>query len=868
MKGKEGLALGLSAMRNRLVDRDALEALLTGTEEEDLAELLVRSGHLTDSERRALEVIQAGRTARGVKEVALNAAPSASDENATVEMGPPSLAGTLDAITPCETAAERFTVLDELGRGGIGAVYNAFDHNLQRHVAIKVMLLGRKGASRPERFIREAKLSGQLQHPNIVPVYDLGEFGDATPFFSMRLVRGRSLAEVLEAIQHGDTGDFSPWRLLSIFQSICMGIAYAHDKGIVHRDLKPENVMIGDFGEVLVMDWGLAKFRDQDEIEDASMAMSVIDPAITSEGTILGTPIYMSPEQAAGAVERIDERSDIYSLGAILYEILTLQAPFQGGTVDQLLDRIIAEEPIPPSAKAGQDRRIHPELDRICLKALMKEKEDRYASVRAMHDDVQRYVDGAKERIRRQEEAREAIEEGKKLAERFFAMREVVDRYEKTRDAIAKKFKGWEPVPEKKELWAVEDQLERMFVLKGRRFADAVNKFVSALEFESDNKEARKYLAKLYWGRFLEAEEKGDQAGVNYFLATAKFFNDGVLDTELSGDGTLSMDTDTPGTRVVLSRYRERDRIDRAEFLAHLDPIPLRDRPLPMGSYLLECEAPGKAKTRVPVRVGRGENVSTRIRLFRREEIGEAFVHVPAGRFLYGGDPNALAAKPRSVLNLPDFFIARLPVTCAEYLEFLNNLPPEKSKPCVPVEPGTGLPLWEPAAAGEYVLPGPAGKAPFEWHPDLPVVCVSWNMAKAFCAWRSDRDRRLYTLPTEEQWEKAARGVDGRLYPWGMRFDPTYCKNSRSRPGPPGPEPVGRFPVDESPFGVRDMAGGVREWCSTAADTFMGVHTIRGGSWAHFSTASRCASRFGDLAFNSSYVYGFRLVTTEPFNKG
>ncbi|MHC4599972.1 MAG: protein kinase domain-containing protein, partial [Planctomycetota bacterium] len=837
-----------------------------GAEEGYLGDALVEGGHLTESERQALEVIEAGRSARGVKEVAL-ASASASDENATVEMRPPGPGGTLGAITPCETASERFTMLDELGRGGIGAVYNAFDHNLQRHVAIKVMLGGRKGLSRPERFIREAKLSGQLQHPNIVPVYDLGEFGDATPFFSMRLVRGRSLAEVLEAIRRGETGGFSPWRLLFIFQSICMGIAYAHDKGIVHRDLKPENVMIGDFGEVLVMDWGLAKFRDQDEIDD-DVETTAMDPAITSEGTILGTPIYMSPEQAAGTVDRIDERSDIYSLGAILYEILTLFAPFQGGKVDELLDRIIAEEPVPPSTRAGKDRRVHPELDRICLKALMKDKADRYASARAMHDDVQRYVDGAKERIRRREEAREAIEEGKKLAERYFAMREVVDRYEKTREVITKKFKGWEPVLEKKELWAVEDQLERMFVMKGRRFADAVNKFVSALEFESDNKEARENLARLYWGRFLEAEERGDQAGENYFLATAKYFNDGILDSELSGDGSLSLETDTPGTRIVLSRYRERDRIHRPEFMAHLDPIPMHNRPLPMGSYLLECEAPGKAKTLVPVRVGRGEGVSIRVRLFAAEEMGDGFVHVPAGRFVYGGDPSALAPKPRTVLDLPDFFIARFPVTCAEYLEFLNDLPLEKAKPCVPVEPGTGLPLWELGEEGRYVLPGPAGKAPFEWHADLPVVCVSWNMAKVFCAWRSDRDGRTYTLPSEEQWEKAARGVDGRLYPWGDRFDPTYCKNSRSRPGVPGPEPVGVFPVDASPFGVRDMAGGVREWCSTAADTFMGVHTIRGGSWAHFSTASRCASRFGDLAFNSSYVYGFRLATTEPFGGG
>ncbi|MHC5077944.1 MAG: protein kinase domain-containing protein [Planctomycetota bacterium] len=865
MRARKGLALALAALRNHLVEREALEPFLDGASEEEIVDTMLAEGLITEEESRALRIIEEGRSTRGVPEVTFR--DSISDENATMEVAREDSGEGAKIVIPCSSSSERYTILDELGRGGIGAVYSAFDHNLQRHVAIKVMLSERKGLTRAERFIREAKLSGQLQHPNIVPVYDMGEYGNNLPFFTMRMVRGRSLAEVLQSIRDGDRetqAAYSIWRLLPIFQAICMGIAYAHEKGIVHRDLKPENVMIGDFGEVLVMDWGLAKFRDQEEILDSGEAISILEPDITSEGTILGTPIYMSPEQAAGKVEEIDERSDIYALGAILYEILTLHAPFEGGKIRTLLDRVIGESPIPPSVRAGTSRPIHPELDRITLKALRKSKSERYSSVRALHDDVQKYVEGAKERIRRREEAREAIEEGRKLAERYFAMREVVHRYEKTRDVATRKFKGWEPVAEKKELWAIEDQVEHMLVLKGRRFADAVNKFVSALEFESDNKEAREYLAKLYWGRFLEAEEKGDMSGLNYFLATAKFFNDGVLDEDLAGDGTLSVETEPPGGRLMLSKLRERDRILKPEPGEVLGESPLRERTLVMGSYLLQVEAPGMAATRTPILVNRRENVRVEMNLFPDAEIGPGFVYTPRGPFIFGGDEQALAAKPRVLLHLPDYFIARFPVTCRDYLEFLNSLPLDQAKTCVPIEPGTGHPLWEMDEGGKYFIPRTSRRPLFEWHPDMPVMGVSWNMARAYCAWRSDRDGRPYSLPTEEQWEKAARGADGRAYPWGNRFDPTYCKNSRSRPGPPAPEPVGSYPVDASPYGVRDMAGGVREWCMTASDSRIGVHTIRGGSWVHFRTASRCASRFGDAAFATSYVYGFRLATEVP----
>jgi len=145
----------------------------------------------------------------------------------------------------------------------------------------------------------------------------------------------------------------------------------------------------------------------------------------------------------------------------------------------------------------------------------------------------------------------------------------------------------------------------------------------------------------------------------------------------------------------------------------------------------------------------------------------------------------------------------------------------------------------------------------------MPVVGVNRYMAKAYVRWKSEKEGRAYRLPTETEWEKAARGADGRFYPWGNRFEPTYCKNNLSRAGDPHPEPVGTYPADMSPYGVRDMAGGVRDWLETPAGMAMEIYFLRGGSWAQFANAARSASRYADPATSTSFMHGFRLVTSD-----
>ena len=244
-------------------------------------------------------------------------------------------------------AIGRYQLQGEIARGGMGAILRGRDVDLGRDLAIKVLLESHRGDSEVvRRFIEEAQIGGQLQHPGIVPVYELGAFPDRRPFFAMKLVKGRTLASLLH--ERTSPAQDLP-RFVSIFEQICQTMAYAHARGVIHRDLKPSNVMVGSFGEVQVMDWGLAKVLASGGIADEAAALPVDETVITTvrsgsagsgsesqAGSVLGTPAYMAPEQARGEVNQIDERADVFGLGAILCEILTGRPPFVGSTRDAL----------------------------------------------------------------------------------------------------------------------------------------------------------------------------------------------------------------------------------------------------------------------------------------------------------------------------------------------------------------------------------------------------------------------------------------------------------------------------------------------------------------------------------------------------
>jgi serine/threonine-protein kinase len=282
---------------------------------------------------------------------------------------------------------QRFEDEGEVGHGGMGTVRRALDRRLLRRVAIKVCDATNDAEER-RRFVEEAQVMAQLDHPNIVPVHDLEPGApDRPPCFVMKLVEGRTLGALLAERQEPPVAGPELDELLRVFGKVCEAVSFAHSRGIVHRDLNPTNVMVGTYGQVYVMDWGLAL--------SGSAGRPVAATAAVAErsGTFGGTPAYLAPEQAEGRVHAIDERTDVFGLGGILYQLLTLRPPHGDGTVDDVLERARAGRVPAPDAVAG-GRRLPPGLCTIAMRALAPDPSDRHQSVEALRVAVEEFRRG------------------------------------------------------------------------------------------------------------------------------------------------------------------------------------------------------------------------------------------------------------------------------------------------------------------------------------------------------------------------------------------------------------------------------------------------------------------------------------------
>jgi serine/threonine-protein kinase len=312
----------------------------------------------------------------------------------------------LGEAAPAFTA--RYRLFSEIARGGMGAVLHAHDPRLGRDLAVKVLL--EEHAGNPEmlqRFLEEAQIGGQLQHPGIVPVYDIGHFNEERPFFTMKLVRGQTLAPLLSQ-RPSDRADLPRW--LQVFEQVCQTVAYAHSKGVIHRDLKPANVMVGAFGEVQVMDWGLAKvLRPAAEGKAGEVRTVRTCPGGTESqvGLVLGTPACMAPEQARGG--EVDERADVFGLGGILCEILTGQPPYVGASRTESFHLAAGGELSEAHgrlARCGADR----ELVLLAQDCLAPAPGDRPRNAGEVAARMAAYQAGVQERLRRTELQRAAAE--------------------------------------------------------------------------------------------------------------------------------------------------------------------------------------------------------------------------------------------------------------------------------------------------------------------------------------------------------------------------------------------------------------------------------------------------------------------------
>ncbi len=422
------LLFGLLALQIGLIDQERLIASFrawTRDKSRAMADYLADRGDLDADDCAAVEalVLRHLKKHGGSAEKSLAAIPAGpSTRESLARIGDPEFDGSLARLgcAPLTTQADasddrtaaysvgtatsdgmRFRVLRPHARGGLGAVFVALDGEFNREVALKQIL--DQHADDPvsrQRFVLEAEVTGSLEHPGIVPVYGLGTYADGRPFYAMRFIRGDSLKEAIDAFHSNQTLKNDPGRrslelrkLLRRFTDVCNAIEYAHSRGVLHRDIKPGNIVVGKHGETLMVDWGLAKAVGRiepavDSGEKTLVPRSATGSSSTLPGSALGTPAYMSPEQAEGDLEKLGPRSDVYSLGATLYCIVTGKPPFEGPLVDVIQSVQKGKFPSPRELESSIDRA----LEAVCLKAMARRPTDRYSSPRALAEDLERWM--------------------------------------------------------------------------------------------------------------------------------------------------------------------------------------------------------------------------------------------------------------------------------------------------------------------------------------------------------------------------------------------------------------------------------------------------------------------------------------------
>ncbi|MBX2799917.1 MAG: protein kinase [Myxococcales bacterium] len=716
--------------------------------------------------------------------------------------------------------SERYEDLGLLGEGGFAEVRRVRDHQLNRSLAMKVLhadLLGTPAAVR--RFLDEAQATAQLQHPNIVPVHDLGTLPDGRPWFTMKEIRGEALTAVLGRA-HAE-GSVGLHRLLEVFLAVCRAVAHAHERGVIHRDLKPQNVMVGPLGEVYVVDWGLAK---------------VVGPRAeqTEAGGVSGTPAYMSPEQARG--ERVDERSDVYALGAVLYQILVGRPPYTGVSAAAVLKQVVAGPPVQPSEAHTAEELLPPALVSACERAMQRQAAERFASAGELARDVQDWLDGA----RRREQAMALLSTALRQAPRAEEARARAQALRVDGARLLDGIEPWAGEAAKVPGWTKQDQAERAD-REAELIALEVDQGIhAALRVAPDLQDAHVALI----ARTRDAHRRAEDAGDAGAAERAAVLLDGhvralplhhperaACAVYLRGHGALTLVTDPPGARVRIAPYvSEHRRLVRGPE-RDLGTTPLERVELPMGSYLCTIEAPGRQAVRYPVHIRRlahwdgtppGASEPTPIWLPPEGWLQADEVYVPAGWFTAGLDPNGLLGLQHRALWCHSMVVQRFVVTNQQFADFLSDLCTRGEEATAlrwvprdrPTQPGElGAMFFDRDDQGRFVVPG--GQRPHDWKPEYPATYVSWHAARAYLAWLAQRTGRPWRLPGRLEWQKMARGVDGRPFPFGHHWDPAWCNTRSSHPdGFPQPTPVDSFPLDVSPYGVRGVGGNVRDWCA------------------------------------------------------